>query len=88
MSDADYGDATFTRHDDGRVTVDHADDVVGISLDLLAMAEAAHLPVDDAGCILLAGDPRYRYRPVRFATDPGDPTEMVRVLVCERVRDV
>lgn len=80
----DYGDAVITRGDDGRLTVERADRVIGISLELLAQG-AEGLSIDAAGCIVLAGDPRYQYRPVRFATNPGDPTETARILVCERV---
>lgn len=80
---ADYGDATITRHDDGRLTVGRADPVIGISLELLAQA-GERLPVDASGCILLASDPRYRYRPVRFAGLLADASGPCRVLVCER----
>lgn len=83
---ADYGDAAITRQEDGRLVVERADDVIAISLELLAAA-GNELPVDESGCILLAGDPRYRYRPVRFVGRPDDPTETARMLVCERVRD-
>lgn len=87
----DYGDATITRHDDGRVTVDRADDTIGIYVELLAEAEAGGLPVDDDGNIWLAGDARYRYRPVRFARatlgplGPGLAGGQPQIVVCERV---
>jgi hypothetical protein len=80
----DYGDAVVTRHDDGRLTVDRADPVIGVSLELLATAGNLLL-VDDDGCILLAGDSQYRYRPVRFAGLTVDSSGPCRVLVCERV---
>lgn len=81
---SDYGDATITRCDDGRLVVERADPVIGIAVELLARADF-NLPVDDDGCIWLAGDPRYRYRPVRFA--PATPFKHgpLGVVVCERV---
>lgn len=82
---ADYGSAWITRDDNGRLHVQSADPIIGISLELLAQTQDPALTIDDTGCILLAGDPRYRYRPVRFAANPGDPTETARVLVCERI---
>lgn len=86
----DYGEAAIRRSDDGRLVVDRADPVIGISLDLLFGEDGLGgegLPIDESGCIVLAGDPRYRYRPVRFVAHPGDRTETARVLVCERVED-
>lgn len=90
---ADYGDVVFTQHDDGRVTVDRADDMIGISVELLARAEPGSLPVDGEGCIWLAGDSNYRYRPVRFDTPSLFRPEGSRlagghpqVVVCERVK--
>lgn len=81
-----YGCAIISRHDDGRLTVDHAGPTIAITLELLATASEQLLAIDNTGCLLLAGDPRYRYRPVRFAANPGDPTETARMLVCERVQ--
>lgn len=79
---SDFGTAVIRRHDDGRLAVVEADDLIGVALDLFVEAPA-HLPVDADGCILLAGDPEYRYRPVRFASAwSGGPAT---VLVCERV---
>lgn len=77
----DYGSATI-RREGGRLVVERADDVVGFSLELLA-GRPAELPVDGDGCVLLAGDPGRRYRPVRFVASfhGGPPT----VVVCERV---
>lgn len=83
---ADWGDAIVSRHMDGRVSVLRADPVIGISLALLAQ-DSVNLPVDDTGCILLAGDRRYRYRPIRLAPLPNEATGQPRVLVCERVPD-
>lgn len=86
-----YGDATITTAygADGKIeryVVERADPVIGMSLELLAQAGWT-LPVDESGCILLAGDPRYRYRPVRFAGTTIDSQGPVAVLVCERVPD-
>lgn len=85
----EYGDAVVTRRDDGRLTVDRADPVIGISVELLAQA-GEHMPVDDDGCIWLAGDPAHRYRPVAFARGtvgslgPGLAGGRPDMLVCER----
>lgn len=84
---ADYGDAVITSIGGGSLIVERADDVIGISTQLLADA-GDNLLVDEAGCILLAGDPRYRYRPVRFASMAiVDSRGPCHVLVCERVVD-
>lgn len=81
---SDYGTAVVRRNDDGRLSVVQADDTIGVSVGLLAEGGAG-LPADADGCLLLAGDPEYRYRPVRFASVwPGGPPS---VLVCERVRE-
>jgi hypothetical protein len=84
---SDYGDATITQMTGGRLIVERADRVIGISLELLAQADPVRLPIDESGCIMLAGDPGYRYRPVRFASHPTAVGEGARVLVCERVED-
>lgn len=95
----DYGTAEFRAHygDDGkveRVEVVHADPVIGISLELLAQSTGSRqgLWVDADGMLWLAGDPRYRYRPVRFeclvdGLQPGQAVEGTRVLICERMGD-
>lgn len=86
-----YGSAELRQHDDGRVEVVRADPVIGITVELLVQALAGDgLPVDGQGHIWLAGDCRYRYRPVRFEASvsglqPGQAVEGCRVLVCERV---
>lgn len=87
---SDYGDATITRAADGSLVVERADDVIGISVELLAQAVGWGLHVGGDGLLWLAGDPSYRYRPVRFVAqvaglEPGQAAEGVRVLVCERV---
>ena len=51
---ADYGTAQMTRHADGSVVVDHADDVIGVSPELLDEAAPHHydgrtLTLDTAG---------------------------------------
>jgi hypothetical protein len=71
------GRAEFWRDADDTLTVVSADPIIAISPRLLAEADAETLPVDDDGLIWLAGDSRYRYRPVRFA--------LGRIVVCERV---
>lgn len=73
----DYGTAILELVD-GRPRVVEADDTIGIASEVLAESGDDGLPVDSDGCIWLAGDPTYRYRPVRFAAH--------RVVVCERVR--
>ncbi|MFG2070984.1 hypothetical protein ACGFKZ_29405 [Micromonospora tulbaghiae] len=78
-----YGDATVRRNPDGTLTVTHADRVVGVSVELLAVA-GDRLPVDGGGAIALAGDPEHRYLPVRFAAANG-PRGPVAVVVCQRV---
>lgn len=87
-----YGDATITRLDDGTIVVERADDVIGISVELLQQALGAGLWVGADGLIWLAGNPEYRYRPVRFVSrlnglSPNQAAaEGARVIVCERVR--
>lgn len=81
--DTAFGEATF-RLVDGEPHVISADERIGISVQLLADAPEL-LPVDDSGCLLLAGDPRYRYRPVSFAGPIRDRAGPVAVVVCERV---
>lgn len=86
-----YGDAVFLRQDDGRVVVTQADDVIGISVELLAEAAGNALWIGGDGLLWLAGNPDYRYRPTRFVghrggLEPDRAVEGARVLVCERVR--
>lgn len=81
----EYGTATLERQADGRVVVVQANRVIGISMELLAQA-GNNLHVDMSGCLLLAGDPNYRYRPVRFSADPiVGASGPCAVLVCQRV---
>lgn len=86
-----YGGAVVRKRDDGRLEVVEADDVIGISVELLNEDLGFGLWVDGEGLLWLAGDPEYRYRPVRFIAkieglQPGDAIEGARMLVCERVR--
>lgn len=87
-----YGDAEVRRLDDGNLVVARADDVIGISVELLAEALGVGLWVDGEGLLWLAGDPKYKYRPVRFADTfthgltADSAVEGARVVVCERVR--
>lgn len=74
---ADYGDAVMTRKDDGTVVVDRAAPVIGVTVELLADLDVCHVGPD--GLLWLDTAGRYRYRPVRFSTEPN------RVLICERV---
>lgn len=77
----EFGDADLVLRDDGRVVVERADDVIGISVGLLAQMEGC--PVDGEGRLWLAGDPDYQYRPVGFAAPtPGGGLGWV---VCRRV---
>lgn len=74
---ADYGQATIIELN-GKPVVVQADDVVGVTVDLLASCERWMYGPD--GLLWLDAVGEYRYRPLRFATDhPG-------ILVCERVR--
>lgn len=86
-----YGDAEIRQLDDGTLEIVRADDVIGISVELLAEALGSGLWVDGDGLLWLAGDPTYKYRPVRFATfarglTADSAVEGTRVIVCERVR--
>jgi hypothetical protein len=86
-----YGDAEIRKLDDGSLEVVNADDVIGISVELLAEAVGFGLWVGGDGLLWLAGDPRYRYRPIRFVAKvaglaPGEAVEGTRMLVCERVQ--
>jgi hypothetical protein len=73
----DYGTATILLVD-GTPTVTQADDVIGVTVELLTECEQWCFGPD--GLFWLDPVGEYRYRPVRFATDyPG-------ILVCERVR--
>lgn len=84
ISAVTYGDAEIIRNPDGSPCVVRADPVIGMSLELLATA-GEHLPVDADGCLLLGGDPDYRYRPVRFAGLTIEASGPCWMLVCERV---
>lgn len=77
---ADYGSATITRKDDGSYTVERADDVIGIAVEVLADADPAALRVTSEGHLSMGSDGLTLYRPVRF-----DPASGTRVLVCEQV---
>jgi hypothetical protein len=86
-----YGDAEMRKRDDGSLEVLNADDVIGISVELLAEAVGFGLWVGGDGLLWLAGDPRCRYRPVRFVAKvagltPSEAVEGTRMLVCERVQ--
>lgn len=81
-----YGDAEIRKHDDGTLEVVRADDVIGISVELLDEAVGHGLAVGDDGLLWLAQDPRYRYRPVRFVHHRQFGAEGARMLVCERVQ--
>lgn len=76
---ADYGDVVLKRHDDGRIEVIEAPDLVGVSVELLAQADLTGMWVASDGTLCLAG--QAWYRPVRFDGMAGRPS----VLVCERV---
>lgn len=87
-----YGDAEIRKRDDGTLEVVSADDVIGISVELLREALGFGLWVGGDGLIWLAGDPDYRYRPVRFVANVSglsqdQAVEGCRMLVCERVRE-
>lgn len=89
-----YGTAEIRRllNDDGteRLEVVSADDVIGISVELLAQAVGWGPWVGGDGMLWLAGDPAHRYRPVKFEAnvaglESGQAVEGARVLICERV---
>lgn len=71
------GTATVTRQADGTITVE-ADDVIGISFELLDQLDTASIRVL-GGLLVLDTAGEYRYRPVSFARGGS-------VVVCERVR--
>lgn len=77
---ADYGDAILKRHDDGRITIERADPVIGITIELLADADPALLRVTSEGHLSMGSDGLTLYRPVRF-----DPAHGTHVVICERV---
>lgn len=86
-----YGAAEVVRREDGTLKVVRADEVIGISVELLAEALGFGLLVGDDGLLWLGGDPAYRYRPTRFVAPALGltsklPVEGARVVVCERVR--
>lgn len=67
----EYGDAILTRHDDGTVTVERADRIVGVTPELLDLAEAWVFPNGDHETIQLDTAGEYVYRkvgeePLRF----------------------
>jgi hypothetical protein len=72
---ADYGEVTVVRHDDGRLEVTHADQIIGVTAELLAQAAGEGLSTDVDGRLVIAG--QVRYTPVRFDLDG-------RVVVCVR----
>lgn len=75
---AEFGEATILTAADGSLVVERADDVVGVTVQLLA--EFPQWGFGPDGLLWLTPSGEYRYRPLRFATRvPG-------VLVCERVR--
>lgn len=76
---APYGDVLITCHDDGRLTVERADDVIGVSVELLASLGHG-VVVDPAGNLVLAG--QCAYRPIGFASTTG---LCVDIVVCQRV---
>ena len=84
MTVLNYGDAELKSHYDDagnieNVTVERADNRIGISTELLANRDPRWLPIDEEGCILLAADPRFRYRATGECGDHPD------VLIYERV---
>ena len=87
-----YGSAEVLKHEDGTLELVHADDVIGISVELLAGALGTDgLWVGGDGLLWLCGDPRWRYRPVRFHSsahglEAEQAVEGVRFVVCERVQ--
>lgn len=77
-----YGSIVLTRHDDGGLTVDQADDIAGIDSGLFGddsrpyLIDGYNVRINDDGHLVIAG--QVTYKPIRFA-DNG------RVIVCERV---
>lgn len=70
-------EAILTRHDDGTVTVEHADPVIWVSPELLEMADAWALPTGDGEILQLDTAGEYIYRRVGPAPD-GRYLEYVR----------
>lgn len=100
MATPEYGGAVMrTIYKDGtseveRIVVVSADSVIGISVELLAGATGGWgIWVGGDGLLWLAGDSRYRYRPIAFECRVAglSADEAVaggpRVLICERVQE-
>jgi hypothetical protein len=73
-------DAIMTRHDDGTVTVEHADPVIWVSPELLAQAEAWALPTGTDQVLQLDTAGEYLYGKTGIAPDD-------RYLTYERLTD-
>jgi hypothetical protein len=80
-----YGEAVLQQCVDGRVTVEQADDVIGVAGEMLAAlagnANPAAVRVTAEGHLELGTGGEVAYRPVRFVQES---TGFI-VLVCERV---
>lgn len=73
------GQAVMHRHEDGTVTVEHADNVIDVTPELLDQLEPPHLEPDGTLVLDTAGE--YRYQRVGERADQGR-----RVLVYRRVQ--
>jgi hypothetical protein len=79
----DYGTATVRKHDDGTVTVEQADQVIGVSRDLWDEMELPHKRDDGTLWLDTAGE--YRYRFVREDLSWAGPE--MDVVVFERIEE-
>jgi hypothetical protein len=61
MSTAEFGTAKMERHDGGTVVVLEADDVIGVSIDLLAELDFKHFDGKADLTLDTAGEYRYRH---------------------------
>lgn len=73
---------SMRHHADGTmsIVVEHAPDMIGVSMELLAKADPQVLRVTSEGHLSVASDGLTLYRPVRF-----DPRHGTHVLVCQRI---
>jgi hypothetical protein len=81
-----YGTATMQRHNDGTVTVLHADTTIGVSQELLDSphTESWVFPHGDQETIQLDTAGEYRYHRVGPSEDPCD----LNVVIYERIKQV
>jgi hypothetical protein len=80
-----YGDAIMRRHDDGTVTVERADPVIGVSKELLDEAESWVFPNGDQETIQLDTAGEYLYRRTGSVMETWGGGEPYQVVIYERI---